>query len=207
MGKLASWGVGVGSFIFGETIGMGLVLSVGVILPFASIIIGGLTGLASGYFGAKLINKINKKENKKELTFYSYSLYFKYVPKKYREYAIPTLKLKDAPLKSKSIAIELIINGDGKNPNWVIINIPAKSGEIEINKYLDEGETIIKYKGIPENAFSALFSLYIFDIKNINYNKFISMKEGLEEGKQLKQNLIDFKMLVASKLIIIYNNY
>ena len=106
--------------------------------------------------------------------------------------------MRDAPSKSKSISIELIINEDGKNPNWVIINIPAKSGEIEINEYLDEGETIVKYKGIPENAFSVFFSLYLFDINKINYKEFISIKRGLEEGKKLKQNLIDFKMLVAS---------
>ena len=80
------------------------------------------------YFIDKNINikKINEKAIKRELLFYSDSLYFKYVPKKYREYAIPTLKWRDPPLESKSFVIELIVNENGKKPAWVIINIPAK---------------------------------------------------------------------------------
>ena len=119
-------------------------------------------------------------------------------PKKYREYAIPTLKWKDAPLNSKSFALELIVNENGKDPHWVIINIPPKKGEMEINELSNEGETIIKYKGIPENAFSGCFSLYVFNIKKINYKDFVAMKNGLLEGEELRKHLIDFKMLIVT---------
>ena len=163
-----------------------------------AIIIGGLVGLAFGFISAKITKKINEKEEKRELIFYSDSLYFKYVPKKYREYAIPTLKWKNSPLASKSFTIELIINENGKDPYWVIINIPAKPQEMEINELLNEGETIVKYRGMPENAFSGTFMLYVFNVKKIKYDEFIEMKNGSPKGEKLREHLIDFKMLVAS---------
>ena len=126
------------------------------------------------------------------------SLYFKYVPKKYREYAIPTLKWRDPPLESKSFAIELIVNENGNNHHCVIINIPAKPKEMEINELSKEGETMVKYRGIPENCFSGCFFLYVFDIKKIDYKEFISMKNGLTEGEKLRKHLIDYKMLIVS---------
>ena len=182
----------------GQVVGMKLALALGVVAGPGAIIIGGLAGLAFGYIGAKITQKINEKDIKRELLFYSDSLYFKYVPKKYREYAIPTLKWRDPPLESKSFAIELIVNEDGKRPAWVIINIPAKPKEMEINEMSKEGETVVKYSGIPENAFSGCFFLYVFDIKEINYKQFVSMKNGLDSGEELRKHLIDYKMLVVS---------
>lgn len=64
---------------------------------------------------------------------------------------------------------------------------------MEINEFSNEGETIIKYKGIPENSFSGCFSLYVFNIKNINYKEFVAMKNILLEGEELRKHLIDFK--------------
>lgn len=111
------------------------------------VIISGLIGIGFGYIAWKIVKKIKEKESERKLLFYSDSLYFKYVPKKYREYAIPTLKWRDAPLESKCFALELI-NENLKDPYCLIINIPPKKGEMEINELSDEGETVIKYKGI-----------------------------------------------------------
>ena len=182
----------------GQTAGMKLALCLGFVAGPGAIIIGGIAGLAFGFISGKIVGKLNEEEEKRETIFYSDSLYFKYIPKKYREFCIPTMKWKNSPLASKSFAIELIVDEDGKNPNWLVINIPAKPKEMEINELSKEGETIIKYKGIPENAFSGCFFLYAFDIKSINYNEFKIMKDGLKEGENLRSHLIDYKILIAS---------
>ena len=182
----------------GQAVGMKIALCLGFVAGPGALIVGGLAGLAFGYIGAKVSNKINEKEVKRELMFYSDSLYFKYVPRKFREYAIPIMKWKNPPIETKSFAIELIINEDGKNPSWLVINIPAKPKEMEFNEFSKEGETIIKYSGIPENTFSGTFFLYAFNIKIIKEKDFRNMKDGLIEGEKLRKHLIDYKMLVVS---------
>ena len=196
--KLFSMAIDIGASALGQVAAMKLALALNFVTGPGAIIIGGAIGLAVGFISAKITKKINEKEEKRELIFYSDSLYFKYVPKKYREYAIPTLKWKNPPLNSKSFAVELIINENGKDPYWVIINIPAKPKEMEINELSHEGETMVKYRGMPENAFSGTFILYVFNIKKINYDEFIEMKNGSFKGENLRKHLIDFKMLVAS---------
>ena len=91
---------------------MKIALALGFVAGPGALIIGGLVGLAFGYIGGKICNKINEKEVKRELMFYSDSLYFKYVPRKYREYAIPVMKWKNLPIETKSFVIELIFNED-----------------------------------------------------------------------------------------------
>ena len=196
--KLLSSLVDIGISALGQTISMKLALSLGFVIGPGAIIIGGLVGIGAGYISSKITNKINENELKRDLIFYSDSLYFKYVPKKYREYAIPTLKWKNPPLASKSFVIELIIDENGKDPYWVVINIPAKPEKMEINELSHEGETIVKYRGLPENAFSGTFCLYAFNINKINYDEFIEMKDGSDKGESLRKHLIDFKMLVVS---------
>ena len=196
--KVLPTAIDVGSAVVSQMAAMKIALAIGIAAGPGAVIISGLVGLGVGFIAGKIVNKIKEKEEKRKLLFYSDSLYFKYVPKKYREYAIPTLKWKDAPLNSKSFALELIVNENGKDPHWVIINIPPKKGEMEINELSNEGETIIKYKGIPENAFSGCFSLYVFNIKKINYKDFVAMKNGLLEGEELRKHLIDFKMLIVT---------
>ena len=181
-----------------QTVGINIALALGFVAGPGAIITGGIVGVAFGYIGGKIIKKINENEANRQFIFYSDSLYFKYVPKKYREYAIPTLKWRDPPLESKSFALELIVNENGKDPNWVIINIPAKPKEMEINELSKEGETKVKYRGIPENCFSGCFSLYVFNIEKINYEEFIAMKNGLNDGENLRKHLIDYKMLIVS---------
>ena len=188
----------VGSALLSQAAAMKIALALGIVAGPGAIIVSGIVGIGVGFIAGKIVGKIKAIEKERNFLFYSDSLYFKYVPKKYREYAIPTLKWKDAPLKSKSFALELIVNENGKKPNWLIINIPPKVGEMEINELSNEGETIIKYKGIPENAFSGCFCLYVFDSKTINYDDFVAMKNGLEEGEKLRKHLIDYKMLIVT---------
>ena len=158
-----------------------------------SIIVGLLSGLVFGFLGGKISKEINKE---KELIFYTDSLYYQYVPKKYREYAIPTLKWDNVPYNAKSYAIELIVNEDGQNPNLLVINIPPKSREY--NELSKDGEIIISYKGIPENVFNGCFIFYVFDLKKIDIKEFSAMKNGLKEGDKLRKHLITFKILVVS---------
>ena len=196
--KVISIATDVGCAAIGQAVAMKIALALGFVAGPGAIIISGLVGIGFGFIAAKISNKINEKEANRQLTFYSDSLYFKYVPKKYREYAIPTLKWRDPPLESKSFAIELIVNENGNDPNWVVINIPAKPKEMEINELSKEGETMVKYRGIPENAFSGCFFLYVFDIKKIDYKEFIAMKKGRNKGENLRKHLIDYKMLIVS---------
>ena len=198
LNKLLGIGVDCACNGLGQVVGMKVALFFGFVAGPGAILIGGLAGIIFGFIGGKIVNKINEKEIKREMIFYSDSLYFKYVPRKYREYAIPTLKWKNPPLDSKSFAIELIVNEDGRDPFWVVINIPAKPKEMEINEFSKEGETIIKYRGRPENAFSGCFCLYVFNIPKINYKDFKNMKNGLVEGEELRKFLIDYKMLIVS---------
>ena len=191
-------GVDIACAGIGQVVGMKIALCLGFVMGPGAMIIGGLSGLALGYIGGKITKKINEKEEKRKLIFYSDSLYFKYVPRKYREYAIPTMKWNSPPLETKSLAIELIVNEDGKNPSWLVINIPVKPKEMEYNEFSKEGETIIKYRGIPENAFSGTFFLYAFNVKTINEKDFRNMKNGLTSGEELRSHLIDYKMLIVS---------
>ena len=108
------------------------------------------------------------------------------------------MKWNSPPLETKSFAIELIVNEDGKNPSWLVINIPSKPKEMEYNEFSKEGETIIKYRGIPENAFSSTFFLYAFNVKIIKEKDFRNMKNGLVSGEELRSHLIDYKMLIVS---------
>ena len=196
--KVLSVTTDIGLSALGQAAGMKLALALCFVSGPGAVIIGGLVGVVFGFIAAKITNKINQKEANRQLIFYSDSIYFKYVPRKYREYAIPTLKWKDAPLASKSFALELIVNENGKEPYWVVINIPAKPGEMEINELSKEGETMVKYRGIPENAFSGCFFLYVFNIKRIKYKEFIAMKNGLLAGEELRKHLIEYKMLIVS---------
>ena len=115
--KALSVGVDIVCAGIGQTLGLEIALCLGFVMGPGALLIGGLTGLAIGYIGGRITKKIKEKEEKRQLLFYSDSLYFKYIPRKFREYAIPTMKWKDPPLETKSFAIELIINEDGKKPS------------------------------------------------------------------------------------------
>ena len=193
--RILGYGIDILCGQLGAEIGLQIASALSITWCPGMIIVGAISGFVFGFIGGKISNKITKEE-KKKLFFYSDSLYYQYIPRKYREYAIPTLKWENVPINAKSYAIELIINEDGKNPSWQVINIPPKV--LEYNEFSNEGEIIEKYKGIPENMFTGCFILYVFDIKTVDKNDFKAMKNGLKEGQKLSKHLIEYKILSIS---------
>jgi hypothetical protein len=111
-------------------------------------------GIAAGY----TIHKIfTEKDEPKDLTLFSDSLYYQYIPRKFREYCIPTLKWKGTNKKCKSFAIELIEDGYRK---WLVINIKKWIRKIDNDNYFDIGDHIVEYKGISKNPHKVSFILY-----------------------------------------------
>ena len=116
-------------------------------------------------------------------------IYLKNIKKK----NIPTLKWNNELQNAKTIAIELIIDEEYDNPNFLIINIPGDS--LEINEFSQKGDIIINYKGIPENAFSAYFNLYMFDKDKIDFEYFKNIKNALIDGYRNFESLISCKSI------------
>ena len=111
-------------------------------------------GIVAGY----TIHKIfSEKDDRKDLTLFSDSLYYQYIPRKFREYCIPTLYWKGTSKKCKSFAIELIEDGFRK---WLVINIKKWIRKIDNDNYLDIGEHIVEYKGISNNPHKITFIIY-----------------------------------------------
>ena len=124
-----------------------------------------ILGIVAGIFIRILKNYyINKEEKRNELTFFSDSLYYQYIPTKFREYCIPTLYWNGTSEKAKSYAIELVEDGYRK---WLIINIKKWIRKISNENYLDVGETIVDYKGISRNPYQVTFILY--ELKKDNF--------------------------------------
>jgi hypothetical protein len=111
-------------------------------------------GIAAGYIIRKIFTE---KDEPKDLALFSDSLYYQYIPRKFREYCIPTLYWKGTSKKCKSFAIELIEDGYRK---WLVINIKKWIRKIDNDNYLDIGNHIVTYKGISENPHKITFILY-----------------------------------------------
>ena len=133
----------------------------GVVVAIGAIGLGIGVGIAISKLKKYYINKNEKREN---LTFFSDSLYYQYIPKKFREYCIPTLSWKGVSKDAKSFAIELVEDGYRK---WLIINIKKWIRKISNDNYLDVGETIVNYKGISKNPYRVTFILY--ELKKENF--------------------------------------
>ena len=165
----------------------------------------------SGITGASMIGgiifserkheeKIKRIEDEKRFlnnsNFYCLSSCYGYVPQKYKKSVIPTLRWNNDPKgKCKSFAIELIIDWNYDDPAFLIINID--SNELNINEFYQKGDIIIKYKGIPENAFSAYFALYMFSKPKITEEEFFKTKNLLKDGLKgnASSDLISYKIL------------
>ena len=66
-------------------------------------------GIVSGYAYAKSMKKtINENDKTEDLILFSDSLYYQYIPTKFREYCIPTLVWKGVSNDAKSFAIEMV---------------------------------------------------------------------------------------------------
>ena len=124
-----------------------------VVVPLLAVAL----GIGVGFAVRKIRNYINNNEARNELTFFSDSLYYQYIPTKFREYCIPTLYWKGVTENAKSFAIELVEDGYRK---WLIINIKKWIRKISNDNHLDVGETIVNYKGISKNPFKVTFILY-----------------------------------------------
>ena len=112
---------GFGANILVAKIGFKILLAMsigpGIITTCAAI---GL-GIATGFVISKIKKYYEEKDNSGEnLTLFSESTYSEYIPKKFREYCIPTLCWNGVSKNAKSFAIELIEDGYRK---WLMINI------------------------------------------------------------------------------------
>ena len=146
-------------------------VSPGIVIGVAAL---GL-GIAVGYGIAKIKKKyFDEKEENENLSLFSDSTYYQYIPKKFREYCIPTLYWKGTSEMAKSFAIELVEDGNRK---WLIINIKKWIRKISNDNYLDVGETILDYKGISKNPYKVTFILY--ELKEDNFTP-----EDWGEGKK-----------------------
>ena len=155
-------------------------------------------------FGKSLYEKIEnekicEKEYLKNIMFYNdkkfycENLYYGYLPEKYRKKYFPSLKWNNELTDVKSMAIELIIDENYDNPNYLIINIPGDC--FEINEFSQKGDIIIHYNGIPENAFSAYFGLYMFDKDEIDLEYFKKIKHGIINDDEHINNLSFYTIL------------
>ena len=133
----------------------GIIVSIGAI---------GL-GIGVGFVFREIKNHyVNKNEKRDNLTFFTDSLYYQYMPTKFREYCIPTLSWEGVSKDAKSFAIELVEDGYRK---WLIINIKKWIRKVTNDNYLDVGETIVDYKGISKNPYRVTFILY--ELKKENF--------------------------------------
>lgn len=164
-----------------------------------------IIGIMAGVDAIKNVYAKKKEEKEKEQKylknimfykdeeFYCDSLYYGYLPERFRKKYIPTLKWNNKLQKAKSVAIELIIDEDFNDPNFLIINIPGDS--LEINEFSHKGDIINYYNGIPENAFSAYFILYMFDKDKLDLESFKKIRNQLQEENK------DIESLISSKII------
>ena len=167
------------------------------------MVMAGLGTMAgASLIGSSIIEKNNQKKEEKRKedekkflgnsNFCCASFCYGYLPQKYRNNKIPTIKWINDP-KCRSCAIELIIDDNYDEPTFLIINID--SSILEINEFCQKGDIIIKYRGIPENAFSAFFALYMFSKPNITKNEFFETKNLLKNGFEDARDLIKYKTL------------
>ena len=128
----------------------------------------------------------NYYSSSKVLELKSYSLYSKYIPEKYRnEKIFPSFTWENVSFKTKSFIIELI--EDDINKKWQVINISKDINKIIENTNIN-GETIIEYKGISDNASCALFILYEISKEKITL-------EELNNPEKMKDLVINMAFL------------
>ena len=147
-------------------------------------------GIAAGY----VINKIfNDKDEPKDLTLFSDSLYYQYIPRKFREYCIPTLYWKGVSKKCKSFALELIEDGYRK---WLVINIKKSIRRIDNDNYLDIGDHIVQYKGISKNPHKISFILYELKKEEFSPEEWgVGEKAEKDYSEKLSKNFIQVAVL------------
>ena len=169
---------------------VGINKTIGGIL-FPTLVLGASLGL--GF----LNEKIRKEEEEQfyansNSKSYCTSIFYNYLPEKYRKNIIPSIKWINHPL-CESCSIELIIDDKYDDPAFLIINVNKKI--TEINEFNQNGDVLIKYKGIPENAFSAYFAIYMFNKEKITIKEFFETKNLLKNGISHIKNLITYRLI------------
>ena len=163
-------------------------VSPGIVIGVAAL---GL-GIAVGYGIAKIKKKyFDEKEENGNLSLFSDSTYYQYIPKKFREYCIPTLCWNGVSKDVQSFAIELVEDGYRK---WLIINIKKWIRKIHNENYLDIGDNIVEYKGISKHPYKVTFILY-----EMNKEKCKPEEWGVGENikKDYSENLSKYYNQVA----------
>ena len=163
-------------------------VSPGIVIGVAAL---GL-GIAVGYGIAKIKKKyFDEKEENGNLSLFSDSTYYQYIPKKFREYCIPTLCWNGVSKDAQSFAIELVEDGYRK---WLIINIKKWIRKIHNENYLDIGDNIVEYKGISKHPYKVTFILY-----EMNKDKCTPEEWGVGENikKDYSENLSKYYNQVA----------
>ena len=162
-----------------------------------AFIISNLSMIVFGYIKTKIIKKFQPKE--KSLEFKCISLFNGYLPEKCKKELFPEFIWYISGYNEKSFAIELIVDDNIENPSWLILGIPSSINEILNydfdNKNKLETLTIVKYKGIPDNSFSAYILLYVLDKENISLDEFKDMKKDIYENKKKPKFLLDSRLI------------
>ena len=136
--RMVNIAIGVGFSLLGNVLGKlamhGVTVFIGVSVgPLATVVFGLLKGIAFGYLGSKVGNKITDMAfGKNEFVLTSKHLYFKYIPIKYRKkHCNPSLQWNESFLCAnvKSYIIECVINE--VEIIMLLINIPKDIYEIE----------------------------------------------------------------------------
>lgn len=135
--RMINLAVGVGFSFLGNVLGKlaihGVTVVVGISVgPLVTIVFGILSGVACGYLGSKVGNKISEMAFEEKFVLTSKHLYFKYIPMKYRKkHCNPGLQWNKTFLGAnvKSYIIECIIND--VDIIMLLMNIPKDVYEIE----------------------------------------------------------------------------
>ena len=155
------------SYLVGQ-IGFKILVSLSIGPGIIATVTGIGLGIAAGYAIGKIKKYCEGKDNSEDLSLFSESTYSQYIPKKFREYCIPTLCWNGVSKKAKSFAIELIEDGYRK---WLMINIKKWIRKIHNENYLDVGDTIVEYKGISNHPYKITFILYELKKEKCTYSR------------------------------------
>ena len=163
-------GISAGFMQLGTTISY----SLGIVSAPGLAFFGLFGGIIGGYIGGKLLSRFYSS-----LKLKSDSLYYKYIPKKYREKTNPDLKWENVSKNAKSFIIEMLDHN--YNCRWLVLNIPPDKREIMSDNTI--GDTVIEYKGIEFNSFKTFFNLY-----EINNDIKVSLEDW--KNKEILKNYI-----------------
>ena len=162
---------------------MFLQVTKGAVIQLTAIGLGIVTGYAFAKAKRKIINEEDKTEN---LILFSDSLYYQYIPTKFREYCIPTLVWKGVSNDAKSFAIEMVEDGVRK---WLVINIKKWIRKLSIENYFDVGEIIVEYKGISKHPYKVTFILYELNVEKLTDEDWGEIKECKNNNNNEKEKI------------------